>query len=576
MPLGSCWGAKSPMFCCRRWNGCRALFVPWSRADPAGSRVGAARDRCGEGPWGSCSPPASVAPPRSCAEDSNSHCDPQRDAKGSPAWVSCVCSDEFFWVHSWGRAGGGFGWVGLCPQTTLRLSRVVPTAPSQAGQGPHSTGGAQGPVRLAGRVPGQPSARRGGAASRCLGPAAAAPADGSRTRCSSGPLASSAGPSQSCPAPTSGAALLPRGAAFAALGHRPGQRRACPRPIAASRPGAASPRSARAEMHFLEAQEAARRGTRLAALPRQMCARGRLNHVCSRHRLGRSCPGAAGAARASPEPAAAPAQDPAPRPGRSTGSTAPAGSSLGQPDTHTGAKARGWVCPAPPPRVAGGHRGQAGQGQNALRAGAGQHWGHAWHVGCARPAEPARGPHCPRRWAPAARTRRPAPAGPARREPQLPAAPAVPREGRWGRGGARPLLGAVVRAPDGEAGPLPGPPGAVGGGGGCARGRRRRGERGHGRGSRGAGPGRQVGSAPGGGTADIEHPARAAAGSSGLCPARRSRGRGGSQGPAQSGRCPGCPTARPGKGRGGPQGRARRRRGVPVSVTGGVGGCPCP
>lgn len=92
-------------------------------------------------------------------------------------------------------------------------------------------------------------------------------------------------------------------------------------------------------------------------------------------------------------------------------------------------------------------------------------------------------------------------------------------------------------------------------------------------GGRRAGPGRadRRGYPSDEGTADLEHPARAAAlGALGLCPARRSRRCGRPQGPARSGRRPGCSSARPGKGRGGPEGRARRRRGVPVALE----GCP--
>lgn len=68
-------------------------------------------------------------------------------------------------------------WIGLCPQTAVGLSRVVPTVPSQAGRGSRSTRGAQGPIRPAGRAPGHPSAWRGGAAPGT----SAAPADGSTT-----------------------------------------------------------------------------------------------------------------------------------------------------------------------------------------------------------------------------------------------------------------------------------------------------------------------------------------------------------------------------------------------------------
>lgn len=244
----------------------------------------------------------------------------------------------------------------------------------------------------------------------------------------------------------------------------------------------------------------------------------------------------------------------------------------------------GWVYPAAPSRVAAGQR--ATRTRTECVAG----WSRA-AVGSCPPgsrAVPTPQTRLGPRTAPAAGLQPPARGARLRRAllsgDHSSRQPPRRRVGRWRGGDARYLLGAVVSAPGGAVWPLPGaagPPGAVGGGGGgCARGRRRRGERGHGRGA----PGRvgRRGSPPDGDTADLEHPARVGAlGASGVCPARRSRRCGRPQGPARSGRRPGCPSARPGKGRGGPQGRARRRQGVPVSLEGcsvsmpaGAGG-PC-
>lgn len=230
----------------------------------------------------------------------------------------------------------------------------------RGGTGPDRWACARTPERLARRsrlpVP--------GTASRYPVP----PADGSRTRCSSG---GDRRASQTCPPHTSGA-----------LEHRPGQRGACPGPSAASGSGAASPRSARAEMHFLEGQEAARHGTRLAALPRQMCARGCLNHVCSRDRPSLRSVLRERSRHVPPELLRGPASrrvQLVPFPAR--GEPRPA-----QPHRAPvfGSRTRTRVprsgagsTPLPDSGGRAGQRGQPGQGQNVLRAVAGQHWAHA-------------------------------------------------------------------------------------------------------------------------------------------------------------------------------------------------------
>lgn len=355
---------------------------------------------------------------------------------------------------------------------------MVRTAPSQAGQRPGSAGGAQGPTRLAGLVQGHPSAWRSGPASRYLGTACRR----EHGPCSSGGERQA---SRSCPPPTSGARLLPRDAAFAALEHRPGQRGTCPRPSAASRSGAASPRLARAEIHFLEAQEAARRGTRLAALPRQMCARGCFNHACSRYRppqpFGAAAPGAE-AARTSRRVQLAPAQHPAlcrRRRGRSQprGHRGQHGPTDLQPLTagHVhGSQGAGLGLPRSPPRLAAGHKGQPGQGQNVLRAGAGQRGGDARRAAGLCPSR--RAGSAPALLPPLGSSRPcgvPGSGGPCSARTTTPGRPRGAAGGAVGGGDSRDLLGVVVSAPDGAVWPLPGAAAARGAAGNCRRWRRR-------------------------------------------------------------------------------------------------------